>query len=422
MNLNIRNKLIIFAVVAIIVPLGLAALVILFQLSAFTSERSKERIQSDARVSQSIFAKRQENLRAAAQSAAQAVLGRGLVGGGAPAPAPAAAPAAGARPAEQPAQPSSRGLQDFLEAQRKGNQVSFVVLLDTRGKVVAQHNGPPTGDGNYFKDSPLFTDVNNQPQEGPRSTPRVEEAAVVEALGLKDRATVKGIDKALFLEAAAPVTSGDNVRGVILMGQLVNNDVSADASGQQSIVNEIKDTLYPNLREDAAAIVALGDTIVSTNLPGSEQGGGKAEGQKALGSGGSIQQPSFNEQNFLGGEYITSYVPVTEVTKGSGTHEIGRIGVAIKQTWFTAIVSRVRWTIIIVTAIALIVAIIAAVVAAAQLTKPIIELTEAANRISLGELDVPITVASKDEIGTLGEALDRMRISLKQAIERLRKR
>jgi len=419
MNLNIRNKLIIFAVVAIIVPLGLAALVILYQLSQFTDERSVERIQSDARVSQSIFAKRQENLRSAAQSTAQAVLGRGLVGAAAPAPAPAPAP--GARPAEQPAAPSSRSLQDFLEAQRKGADVSFVVLLDPRGKVIGQHNSPPVGDGNYFKDNPLFTDVNNQPQEGPRATPHLEEAAVVEALGLTDRSTVRGVDKGLFIEAAAPVLSGDTVRGVILLGQLVNNDVSADTSGKQSIVNEIKDSLYPNLREDAAAIVTLGDVIVSTNLPGSEKGG-TAAGARATGNVGTIQTPSVNEQEFPAGEYVTSFVPVNEVTKGAGTREIGRIGVAIRQSWFTAIISRVRWTIIIVTLVALIVAIVAAVAAAAQLTKPIVELTEAANRISLGELDVPITVASKDEIGTLGEALDRMRISLKQAIERLRKR
>ena len=71
---------------------------------------------------------------------------------------------------------------------------------------------------------------------------------------------------------------------------------------------------------------------------------------------------------------------------------------------------------------ALVVAIAGAVVAAQRLTRPIEELTEAANRISLGELDVPIVVSTGDEIGTLGESLDRMRISLKQAIERLRKR
>ncbi|HOT00919.1 MAG TPA: HAMP domain-containing protein, partial [Acidobacteriota bacterium] len=58
-----------------------------------------------------------------------------------------------------------------------------------------------------------------------------------------------------------------------------------------------------------------------------------------------------------------------------------------------------------------------------RMTKPIEMITEAANKISLGDLDVPIQVKTGgDEIGRLADSLDRMRISLKSAIERLRKR
>ena len=39
MKLNIRNKLIIFALLAIVVPLGLSAIIILVQLTSATSER-----------------------------------------------------------------------------------------------------------------------------------------------------------------------------------------------------------------------------------------------------------------------------------------------------------------------------------------------------------------------------------------------
>ena len=67
MKLNIRNKLIIFAVLAIIIPLGISALIILVQLTSFTQQRSTERIKSDARVAKSVFDKRQENIRAAAR-------------------------------------------------------------------------------------------------------------------------------------------------------------------------------------------------------------------------------------------------------------------------------------------------------------------------------------------------------------------
>jgi methyl-accepting chemotaxis protein len=60
---------------------------------------------------------------------------------------------------------------------------------------------------------------------------------------------------------------------------------------------------------------------------------------------------------------------------------------------------------------------------AGRLTKPIEEITEAADKISLGELDISIQVrASGDEIEKLANSLERMRVSLKSAIERLRKR
>ncbi len=59
---------------------------------------------------------------------------------------------------------------------------------------------------------------------------------------------------------------------------------------------------------------------------------------------------------------------------------------------------------------------------ARQLIDPIVTLTRTADRLSLGELDVPVSAGSNDEMGDLAEALERMRLSLKSAIERLRRR
>jgi HAMP domain-containing protein len=421
MKLNIRNKLIIFAVLAIIVPLGLSALIILYQLSSFTNERSTERIKSDARVAKSVFDKRQENLRAAAQSVATS-LGRG---GARP-----AATAAGAPEAQDAAQPAAaaRGTQDLLKNAQAASQVSFVVYMDPRGKVIAQHNGAAQGDGLYFANNVIVKDVINQAQTRTpeaRSGAVVEDAAALEGVGLTERAKVGDVAKGLFLEAAAPIMSGDSLQGVVLLGQLVNKDVEVDPNAtQQSIVNEIKETLYRDMREEGAVVIALSEgsdnTIVTTNLPAGAQGGALV-GRKVKDEVGTFEDPSYNEESFPAGAYVTSFVPIESVST-EGARTIGRIGVAIKEDWFTSIVRRVQWTIVGVTLVALLMAIAGAVVAAQRLTRPIEELTEAANRISLGELDVPITVRTDDEIGTLGESLDRMRISLKQAIERLRKR
>lgn len=57
-----------------------------------------------------------------------------------------------------------------------------------------------------------------------------------------------------------------------------------------------------------------------------------------------------------------------------------------------------------------------------RLSKNIGSLTDAADRISVGELDVVININSNDEIGALAEAISRMQDSLRFSIERLRRR
>ncbi|HID64153.1 MAG TPA: HAMP domain-containing protein [Anaerolineae bacterium] len=56
-----------------------------------------------------------------------------------------------------------------------------------------------------------------------------------------------------------------------------------------------------------------------------------------------------------------------------------------------------------------------------SVTTPVRRLVEVADNISMGNLDVPIKVTSRDEIGELQESIERMRVSLKTALERLKK-
>ena len=55
------------------------------------------------------------------------------------------------------------------------------------------------------------------------------------------------------------------------------------------------------------------------------------------------------------------------------------------------------------------------------LVQPIRNLTEAAGQMSLGDLDREIVVSGKDELSLLAQALDRMRVSMKMAMDRLQK-
>ena len=53
---------------------------------------------------------------------------------------------------------------------------------------------------------------------------------------------------------------------------------------------------------------------------------------------------------------------------------------------------------------------------------PIRYLSEVADKISMGELDTPIQIKEKGEVGALAESIERMQTSVKAAIERLQKR
>lgn len=59
---------------------------------------------------------------------------------------------------------------------------------------------------------------------------------------------------------------------------------------------------------------------------------------------------------------------------------------------------------------------------ARRVVQPISELVKVADAISLGDLTRPVKAASNDEIGDLAQALERMRLSLEAAMDRLRRR
>jgi methyl-accepting chemotaxis protein len=77
-----------------------------------------------------------------------------------------------------------------------------------------------------------------------------------------------------------------------------------------------------------------------------------------------------------------------------------------------------------VTALVLIVAILLAIIFTFRtlLVRPIMKLTNAAAQMSVGDLNVEIDVKSKNEIGLLAGAIERMQESLRLAMDRLRRR
>ena len=72
--------------------------------------------------------------------------------------------------------------------------------------------------------------------------------------------------------------------------------------------------------------------------------------------------------------------------------------------------------------LAVILAVVAAMVVAQTVIRPVMQLTKLANAMSVGDLETPIEIKSRDELGKLGEALERTRLSLRLAIERMQRK
>lgn len=72
------------------------------------------------------------------------------------------------------------------------------------------------------------------------------------------------------------------------------------------------------------------------------------------------------------------------------------------------------------TAVAL--GIILAVLITRSITRPLSYLVRTADKLSTGDLETPVEAHSKDEVGELAESLERMRVSLKAVMERVRAR
>ena len=116
----------------------------------------------------------------------------------------------------------------------------------------------------------------------------------------------------------------------------------------------------------------------------------------------------FNWGAVLKQERETAFAPIEGLAAMQGT-------VNAAQTFSTVLV-------VVVTVVVAAAAVVLALYLSQGIIRPVVLLSAAADSISRGDLDVPIAVTSRDEIGDLAESVERMRASLKAAIERLRAR
>jgi HAMP domain-containing protein len=100
----------------------------------------------------------------------------------------------------------------------------------------------------------------------------------------------------------------------------------------------------------------------------------------------------------------------------------GQVGTAHVGMWGERIDEQIRSALLPLLQIIIALVLVGAAVSvllARGIIRPILSLTRVADRISMGDLDAPIGVDTRDEIGDLARSLGRMRASLKAAMVRL---
>jgi hypothetical protein len=406
---------------AAILPLLVASLVVLSQLSSQARRQANENLQRDARAGAAIYDKRLSELRWAAQRLADDIVNRAFVRSDS---------------AASQATMTLPRLQDMLQRALQEYGLDFAIVADTQGVIIARHNDRPapaetliTGENkNALAERALSSGGQTL------SAAAIERGTRLQTLGLDLRAQVKlingaTVDEALMIEAAAPIQGGGHAAGIALIGQMINNDSKPRPGAttlQTPLVAEIRQTLYHNTEADAGAVVAYQNAIIASSVAGTTG----SETASAL--MGELCDTTQNEE--VVEQSNESYVIAWQPIKALDGVDVGRLGVARNARALAGATATVRTALLLIAAIALLLAGAGGYFYGRALGLRIEGLNEAVTRWSVGELSIPAKdrdpmmmrwvagFSLRDEISRLAASLEQMRESFRQAIDRMRRR
>ncbi|HVF92427.1 MAG TPA: hypothetical protein VNH22_20340 [Blastocatellia bacterium] len=409
---------------AALLPLLLAWVVVQYTISTDSRELAAERLRSDARVAANIYQKRLVELRLASERLAEEIAGRAAVN---------------TASADRDSGAALARLQDLLPRAQYDLSLDFVIVADPQGRVIARHNSRPapgeTLTGPNYKNPVAERALAEgaQSRTAPVVSTVLEPPEQIERLDLSmlaqvARADGPALDQALVLEAGAPVVAQGRLIGMVLLGQMLNTYYSARPAAsalQTPIIAEVRQTLYGIEGRLSGAAISLGDTIIASSVPGDE-----ASSDPAL--KGTKRDPSRTEETVRDGGrgYAVAWQPI----KSLDGSQIGAIGAVVPEGALEGAAASLRAIFISAAVLALIVGGAGGLMFGNELAERLSVLTEAAGRMSVGELSTPVrdpnaqvesrikTLLARDEVATLADRLDQMRESFRQAIERMRKR
>lgn len=424
--MKLSQKLGAFCALVTALPLLLISLFALSAFSSYSHSQASEQVKKEARAAAGLYEKRLEELRVAAAQLAADIANKALVNSEA---GSAESGSAWAR------------LQDMLPRAQNDFNLDFLIVADPSGRVIARQNDKPASNeliasaaaagGKSLLAERVITE-GIQLRHTVQAAAAVEEGETLKRLGLEHLAQVRlagevRSDRALVLEACAPIFSAGRFVGVALIGQVLNNysegRVGAN-SLQTPLVAQARRLLYGSGETPSGVLIALGNVVIASSLPA------PVAGEKPVLLGVTRQAEQAEE---VLTENAATYLVVWQPIKTADGATVGAIGAALDEAAIASPGAALRLTLFGVSLLATLLAGAAGFFIGHKFATRVSTLTEAASRMSLGELSAPIRDDAfseerrfgeffLDEINQLTYQLDEMRESFRQAIERLRKR
>jgi HAMP domain-containing protein len=406
-------------------PLLVASVIVVLQVSASARNEMLGQLRGSARAASGLYEKRTIELSYAAEQLAGIIAARGLAGSETP---------------EKPGNPTEWAqLHDLLSDAKNLYFLDFVVVVDPQGRVKARNSGRPTPEESMVSGEDKNPLVEKVITGGARAVAScaIERGERYRRLWLDRLAKVEladgsTVDEALMVEAAAPIVVGGRLRGALLIGQVLNNYWNARpgaSSIQTPLIAEIRQALVRSPGEDSGPIIANNRGVIASSIPPATVGREVSSNPPLLGA---LHDPTSTEEtlSFEGRGYVAAWQPL----KDFSGNVIGSLGIARPAADLTHAGESVRTTMLLIGLIATVLAGAGGFVVGRIIGGRVDELREAASRWTVGELSTPARehemldsngfrgLLRKDEITILAGQMEQMRLSIRNAIERLRRR
>ncbi|MHB8055135.1 MAG: cache domain-containing protein, partial [Candidatus Aminicenantales bacterium] len=303
--------------------------------------------------------------------------------------------------------PADSALGTILAETARIGQLDFLSYSDFSGRVIARSD-PAARTGEIREADSFFNRVSAGERIG---ATRVLSA---ESIRRESPALAEGLSGgALMIVAAVPVRAPEkNVVGILYGGRQID--------GRHEIVDRIKSGVFEDERYKGRAAGAVtiyqGDVRVSTTL---EDGhGGRLIGTRADPGfrAGLIRGDAFTGRaRILGEGYLVSSKPLLD-------HDgavVGTLSIGLLERSFLDLRNKVVAQFAVYGLIGAAVLLIFLGLLMTRFIRPLGDVVVAATRVAQGDLNLHVDVVSRDEIGELGDAFNRMTLELRRAKEHL---